>query len=152
MKKNKGVYYVSVMYGREPYVITDKDIVKKIKTAELLMCLFAILVGVMLIGTIVLGSLLNDATLGIIIVVSGMILLGLCICLGFHFSDKRDELIYKSPEYKAQDEARFLQEAKEQEKRRLAMAKELVEAYDILDNTSLSQEERIKLLEKYMKN
>lgn len=151
-KNNKDIYYVEVRYGEKPYSITDKDTVKKIRTAELLMWLFASLVGVALIGTIVFASLLNHCVMSVVVFAVGMIMLGVFICLGFHFGDKRDMLIRNSSEYKSQEEAYFIKEAEKQKKRRLAKAKELVEAYEILDSTSLSQEDKIELLEKYMKN
>lgn len=152
MKKNKGVYYVDIQYGDKTYSITDKNIVKKIKTAEFLLYLFASLVGLTLIGTIIFASSLNHGVMSVVVFAIGMIMLGVFIWLGFHFGDKRDILIHNSPEYKAQEEAYFIKEAEKQKKRRLAKAKELVEAYEILDNTPLSQEEKINLLEKYMKN
>lgn len=111
MKKNKDIYYVEVRYGEKPYSITDKDTVKKIRTAELLMWLFASLTFLMLITTIIVASLVNHYIISIIVFVIGMIVLGVFICLGFHFGDKRDMLTHNSSEYQEQEEAYFIEEA-----------------------------------------
>lgn len=149
--KNKGVKYS--IYGDE-YCITNKDTVKRYRIEYFKLTLALIFILISFVGTIVPSAFAYDTQNYYLLIITGVsfVLLTSSTFLAFKFGDRVSSIVYESEEYKATKLQIDYEQALRQEEQRKQKAKELVEAYDILDDSTLSQQERIELLKKYMKN
>lgn len=156
--KNKKKYFFYPKDSREydKWYTTNPELIKGFKKYKRVMAVcttFAILTVGCVIAAIILGAL--NQIVGVFFLPAFVIF----IFVAFAIGDKGEDIfLFYEAEYHKTNEFKKLKRKYDKEEAakidaiRYKKAKELVEAYDIIDDKAKTQEERIQLLKKYMRD
>ena len=150
-------YYIYDKDSREydKWYTTDSDLIKEFKKAGIYCNIGNIILALSFISFICMPVL--GTTIGAIAGIISCAFMFVCMLCMWPFYTKYKHIYdaalikyHETDEFKQLKDKYIREEEQEKNKILQKKSKKLVEAYDILDNKELSQEDRIELLKKYI--